>query len=518
MSRYRLLIALCVSHVLLLIPALILIRYSVNAVYNAEIRDTLRESVKTSENLGDVLINRLKQEARHITRLLIAEPDFMRLADRYFRKRATEKDWTDFQRSLIHTKFLFDGIYLFDANKQQLTLKKGSLDAIVRTLVRDSTIVQEALYGRPWQAVSVPDRGVITVEPVLLSDETAGALLTVMSVPASVTEAYEYRIYSGQAVKTLLKDLKKSRRNLWIAGMIILVAICALQITGIIIFWKRYTKPIDELRSGLEALTRGQRNFNVDAASYSEEYKMIAAHIDHLIKNFSQQQSRLIYLEKMALWRDIARQLAHEIKNPLTPIQLTIQQIRDSYHGDDTEYKKVLTECSRIILEEIQRLRSLTKEFSDFARAPNLIFRSNNLNTIIGEVIQLYKSKAIYFNPDDRIPDIEVDRDAIKQVLINLLDNAIESAPKEITVTITTANLEDHVSLVIRDNGKGIPKEYLSRIFEPYYTTKASGAGLGLAIVKNILEEHRATIEADSIENLGTTFTILFRKLNPLLS
>jgi nitrogen fixation/metabolism regulation signal transduction histidine kinase len=206
--------------------------------------------------------------------------------------------------------------------------------------------------------------------------------------------------------------------------------------------------------------------------------------------------------------------MAHEIKNPLTPIQLTVQQIKDAYHGDDENYKKILKECSGIIEEEIQSLKNLTKEFSDFARMPSLSPKPTSLNQLVKDVTAIYASTPFRILLEDGTAMVEIDAEAIKRVLINLIDNGLAALANKANglITLTTQDRNEHIRLMISDNGHGIPKEHFHRIFEPHFSTKSTGMGLGLAIVKNILDEQKAEISVDSVENFGTTFTIDFKK------
>ncbi|HNI10822.1 MAG TPA: ATP-binding protein, partial [bacterium] len=239
--------------------------------------------------------------------------------------------------------------------------------------------------------------------------------------------------------------------------------------------------------------------------------------LNQMVQNLRDEQQRILQLEKTATWREMAQRMAHEIKNPLTPIQLTIQQIKDSYAGNDEKYRKLLTECTTIIEEEIETLRNLTKEFSDFARMPVVVLKPSSLNKLIEDIILMYAAIPFEKKLDDRLPFIPLDTEAFKRVLINLIDNALAavSNKQDRLIRIATIDVNTHVQLIIADNGYGIPKSNLERIFEPHFSTKTTSMGLGLAIVKKIIEEHQGTISVDSIENLGTTFTITLPKENP---
>jgi len=210
----------------------------------------------------------------------------------------------------------------------------------------------------------------------------------------------------------------------------------------------------------------------------------------------------------MAAWREIARVLAHEIKNPLTPIQLLVQQIQDAYRGDDENYRATLRESSGIINEEIDKLRRLVREFSDFARLPELQPAPAQLNALVLEVTRLYTRRVLKLELDQSLPMAAFDWEAMRRVLLNLIENALQSSPQT-EVTIQTRHAADQVEIIVADTGPGIPAENLPRIFEPYFSTKKSGMGLGLAIVKQIVTEHGGAVTVTSSVGRGTCFQLL---------
>jgi two-component system nitrogen regulation sensor histidine kinase NtrY len=213
----------------------------------------------------------------------------------------------------------------------------------------------------------------------------------------------------------------------------------------------------------------------------------------------------------MAAWREIARVLAHEIKNPLTPIQLMVRQIQDEYRGEDAAYRQTLDECARIINEEIEQLRRLVREFSDFARMPELHPAPGQLNELATEVARLYSQRPLQLQLNPTLPPVRFDGEAMRRVLINLIENAMQASN---TAAITMRTFHDHrsneVAIAVEDTGPGIAPEYLPRIFEPYFSTKKSGIGLGLAIVKRIIEEHGGTISVHSETGRGCAFVCRF--------
>ncbi len=216
----------------------------------------------------------------------------------------------------------------------------------------------------------------------------------------------------------------------------------------------------------------------------------------------------------MAAWREVARRIAHEIKNPLTPIQLSAQRLRrrylDRFDSDDT----VFDECTGMIVKQVDDLKNLVNEFSSFARMPASNPTANNLNDVLSEALVLFQEghKDIDFQVklDAELPVFNLDREQIKRVTINLLDNAVAAVNGNGRIVMETAyNKELEIATFkISDNGCGIPAEDKPRLFEPYFSTKKSGTGLGLAIVSSIISDHNGYIRVRDNEPQGTNFIV----------
>jgi len=219
-------------------------------------------------------------------------------------------------------------------------------------------------------------------------------------------------------------------------------------------------------------------------------------------------------VQRMEAWREVARRIAHEIKNPLTPIQLSAERLRKRYakllDGDGG----ILDKCTATIITQVEDMKNLVNEFSQFARLPAAELTANNLNDIVKEALFLYKEghKGIRFEfRQGEIPSLELDRDQIKRVLINLLDNAVAAVEEntgEIRIATTYSPSAGIVLLEVADNGSGLAPEVRARIFEPYFSTKKEGTGLGLAIVSAIVADHRGHIRVRPNEPRGTRFII----------
>ncbi len=219
--------------------------------------------------------------------------------------------------------------------------------------------------------------------------------------------------------------------------------------------------------------------------------------------------------QRMAAWREVARRIAHEVKNPLTPIQLSAQRLRKKYAEKlDPADKGVFFECTDMIVKQVDELKRLVNEFSNFARMPAANPAPGDLNLVIVEAVSLYreahKDVKILFHGSDGIPVFNIDKAQMKRVMINLLDNAIAAidGDGEIVIGLSHDPSLQMVTIEVADNGKGIPDEHKHRLFEPYFSTKKHGTGLGLAIVNTIITDHDGFIRVQDNKPRGTKFTI----------
>jgi len=234
---------------------------------------------------------------------------------------------------------------------------------------------------------------------------------------------------------------------------------------------------------------------------------------------FLEDVSYLLRVERMEAWREVARRIAHEIKNPLTPIQLSAQRLQKRYGAElGPEKGALLEECTSTIVGQVEQLKKLVNEFSTFARLPAVEVAPNDLGEVVEDALVLFREGHGNVTFDLRVtegtPLVEIDREAIKRVVINLLDNAVaacrETAEPRIEVTVSHDPAIDVVRLEVADNGSGVSPEAQGRIFEPYFSTKTDGTGLGLAIVAAVVAEHRAYVRVRENQPSGTRFSIDF--------
>ena len=278
---------------------------------------------------------------------------------------------------------------------------------------------------------------------------------------------------------------------------------------------RRITRPIDQLVQVTRRVAAGKRQVELPVGRRDEIGELMDA-FANMIQEVDESEDRLRRAERVAAWQEIARELAHEIKNPLTPIQMAIETVRRTYQRKHPRFDEIFEESTKTILEEVDRLKTIVSEFSQFARMPRPNPHPCELNELVHQAFVLYRETdgvEVTEALDQRLKPQHLDPDRMTQVIQNLLKNAIQAtvpADRPGKVHIAT-RLTDHgeVELSIEDNGCGIPENDLPRVFTPYFTSKAGGTGLGLAVVHRIVDGHDGRIGVSSQVGSGTRFVVL---------
>ena len=246
-----------------------------------------------------------------------------------------------------------------------------------------------------------------------------------------------------------------------------------------------------------------------------DEVGAVASAFNFMMEDLKTSKERLVIAERIAAWQDIARRLAHEIKNPLTPIQMAMDTLRKSWKKQHPSFDEILDESTRTVLEEADRLRKIVAEFSDFARMPKPELSRIDLNEIVRSALTLYQGAvAVDARLAKDLPELDGDKGQLTQVLLNLVENARDAigarASGRITVTTRRGEANDRALLIVEDNGPGVPAELKDKVFSPYFTTKQAkgGTGLGLAIVHRIVSDHGGRITISDGRDRGARFTI----------
>ncbi len=290
------------------------------------------------------------------------------------------------------------------------------------------------------------------------------------------------------------------------------------------------TRRINRLAAAINLVAEGDFSVRVPVTG-SDELTDLASTFNRMLGEMAQSRARIEYLQRIGAWQEMAKRLAHEIKNPLTPIQLAVQECHRKYAGEDTKYRALLDTTLEVVEEEVGTLRRLVGNFSNFARLPQAELKEHSLRDFLRDCSeQLAHLEDVSLGTDSpdaepialhnvsiswRLPDeplrAAIDRQMLRRVVVNLVRNsvqAIRDANKDkdgaIGNVVVSARAEGTgTAITVEDDGPGIPEESRTRVFDPYFTTKDDGTGLGLAIVKKIVVEHNGSIDAGESTSLG---------------
>ena len=302
---------------------------------------------------------------------------------------------------------------------------------------------------------------------------------------------------------------------LWIG---VVAAVSGILI-GVLLGWwttERVTRPVTQLARGARAVASGDWSARVEVIS-KDEIGELAAAFNRMTEQLAEQRDRAIQAERVAAWRELARRLAHELKNPLFPLQITIENLRKARKRSESEFEEVFQESTGTLLAEVGNLKTIIGRFSDFAKMPPPNFEVVDLNEIVQNVMRLHDAqlKAEGSSKIDAQLDlaevglrIQADGEQLRRAIGNLVLNAIDAMPRGGVLRIASSREDGHVRLSVSDTGMGLTEEECARLFTPYYTTKQHGTGLGLAIVQSVVSDHGGKISVLSSPGNGATFII----------
>ena len=308
--------------------------------------------------------------------------------------------------------------------------------------------------------------------------------------------------------------------------IIIVSLLLFISISIAIRFSSRFFRSINNLIFASMSIGEGNLETKVPEFKTDKDLEILNKNFNQMIYRLKSQQEKLIINERHEAWGNLARKMAHEIKNPLTPIQLTIDRLRNKYSEQlNTKDKENFKDNLKIINNQIKQIEKLVNEFSDFARMPKPIFRTNDLTILIKDNIKLLQeldiSIRIEFKTNNEQIFFKCDKEQLSRVFFNLIKNSIESIKQKTQknndfnkkIVIELNDLDEHIGLVIDDNGEGFKNLDMSKkeILNPYFTTKKEGTGLGLSIANKIINDHNGSIEFVSKED-GATIKIIFIK------
>jgi signal transduction histidine kinase len=279
----------------------------------------------------------------------------------------------------------------------------------------------------------------------------------------------------------------------------------------------RVTRPIEQLATVARTVAEGDWSVEVPAMRASTEVATLADSFETMTRQLLDQRERLIQAERVAAWREVARRLAHELKNPLFPLRITLDNLRRAKPLPAAEFDEVFDESINTLSVGVTNLNTVIGRFSDFARMPAPVFATVSPNTVVSEAVALFRPQferhpggriEVVLDLDPRGGTIRADAEQLGRVVQNLLLNAIDAMPTGGTATVRTRRLDGALHIEVADTGQGIEPHERERLFTPYYTTKQHGTGLGLAIVQSVVTDHRGKISVTGAPGQGTTFHI----------
>ncbi|MBW2701748.1 MAG: HAMP domain-containing protein [Deltaproteobacteria bacterium] len=359
---------------------------------------------------------------------------------------------------------------------------------------------------------------------ILIVDETGRAI-------ASSGSSQDWIESTGMTLRrvALVTDAPAGLRATLVAGIsrnkllaaqwrILMVAIMSA-IGGVIFSWllglllsRRMIRPIDGLVRGARLVAEGKLSHQVQASPGTEMGELVDT-FNRMVVDLASARNQLIRAERVAAWREIARRIAHEIKNPLSPIQVSIETMRKAYLAEHPDFPEIFDESTTAILEEVGALKKIVTEFSDFARMPKPSLVEQDLRPIAESTMNLYRSKLregaeLIFEVEDGMQPARVDREQVARVMANLLSNAIWAIEQSGGICFRLGHVGERVFFSIEDEGRGMEQDVIDRVFTPYFTTRRDGTGLGLAITQRIVEDHEGSIEIESRIGSGTKVTV----------
>ena len=279
-------------------------------------------------------------------------------------------------------------------------------------------------------------------------------------------------------------------------------------------FAARVTRPVVSLAEAARRVAAGDLNAKVEVES-SDELGELAAAFNRMTEDLVQQKDRTLQAERVAAWRELARRLAHELKNPLFPLQVTVENLVLAKQKSPEMFEEVFHEGTATLLAEINNLKTIIGRFSEFSKMPQPQRRPTHVNDVVRSVLRVFQAQlqeknqiAVRTTLAEALPEISADPELLHRALQNLVLNAIDALPQGGELAIRTRNLGDRIELSVSDTGSGLTQEECGRLFTPYYTTKQHGTGLGLAIVQSVVSDHGGKISVESTKEKGTTFRI----------
>ena len=491
--------------------SLFLFSFALDKYFDNKITTAVNNSYELAKNYVDEKRNKVESDV-----ILIAF-DLNKNFSIYMNDKKTFQNFLNTQRVLRN----IDQIHLINSKK--------------KVLMSSSTTEYLPIENKALEMVLNDDRPLKIINAF---ENKSGAIIKL----SSFTDTYLYIVkFLDEDISKYLTESEEAinfyytveNQNLGIRisfaliYIIIVAVLLFLAITIAIRFSSRFFVSINNLISASVEIGKGNLNTTVPELKADKEIELLNKNFNSMITRLKSQQEKLLATERHEAWENVARKLAHEIKNPLTPIQLTIDRLKNKYQKNvDDKEQANFEEYLKTIRKQIKQIENLVDEFSDFARMPKPIFKINNIYNIVAENIKLLKeidstinfeilssNKEIYLNSDN---------EQLNRAFLNLIKNSIESIQEKAKKTpnfvkkidVEMKEFNDYIDIFIKDNGIGFTENKFSKLARPYFTTKKKGSGLGLSIVSKIINDHNGSIDMSSDNNGALVKIKLFKNGN----
>jgi signal transduction histidine kinase len=452
-----------------LVPLLVLSYYN---------RQLVAERVQKQGELE--LYNELVRLQDRIRAYVSDEEDFMKGVDDDFCEALAAEYGVDF--SIYHGSSI-------QASSRSELYRASLLDGRLNGEIYSSAVLDRKTYVLAKEKIGSVEY-VVGYSPVLINGNVVGVL----------------------AIPTLNKqreiEAELSQQNVYVFGVYAIIFGIALAGGGLLAM--RFAGPLHKLTHAIEIVADGNLDINVPVKSH-DEIGTLARSFNGMIAKLRTSRDELAKRERESAWKEMAKQVAHEIRNPLTPMKLSIQHLRQAFKDNAPEREEILQRVTQTVIDQIESLSRIATEFSHFAKIPERKYERVSIDNLLTEAVNLFKDiQGVTFIDQLASPNVNViaDGDQLRGVFINILRNAIQAIEKAGTITISTSNENRICHIMISDTGAGIPEDIRIKIFEPNFSTKSEGMGIGLAIARRVIEDHGGTITCQSESGKGTTFDI----------
>ena len=501
-----------IPSILISIFSLFLFSFALEKYFDKKVTTVVNNSYELAKNYVEEIRNKIESDI-----VLIA-------FDTNKSKNFLNDDVTEYKRFLETQKLIrnVDEIHIIKANKEVLFTSLTDDQSYIPPVDKALNLVLDD--DRPLKIINAPEN--ISAAIMRLQNFDNRFIYVVKYLDENISK---YLTESQEAINFYYTVEEKStgiKISFAIIYIIIVSVLLFVSISIAIRFSSRFFRSINNLIFASTSIGEGNFDAKVPEVKTDKDLEVLNKNFNLMIDRLKDQQNKLIINERHEAWSSLARKLAHEIKNPLTPIQLTIDRLKNKYsdqlnNNDQTKFKDNL----KIINNQIKQIEKLVNEFSDFARMPKPVFQKNNLVNLLNENIKLLqeldKSIEIIFINDLENVILNSDKEQISRVFFNLIKNSIESIYQKIEkdsnsnkkITIELIEYNDHISFVIEDTGIGFKnlQSNIKNILNPYFTTKKEGTGLGLSIVNKIVNDHNGNIKFTPIDD-GAKIEIIFKK------